>query len=34
MTTKNAELIQGLRDLLAFVESNDDFELFPVEWFG
>jgi hypothetical protein len=26
---KNAELIQGLRDLLAFVESNDDFEFVP-----
>jgi hypothetical protein len=26
---KNAELIQGLRDLLAFVESNDDFEFTP-----
>ena len=29
MTKKNAELIQGLRDLLAFVESNDDFEFVP-----
>ena len=29
MTTKNAELIQGLRDLLAFVESNDDFDFVP-----
>ena len=30
METKNAELIQGLRDLLAFVEANQDFEFNPV----
>jgi hypothetical protein len=29
MTEKNAELIKGLRELLAFVEANDDFEFSP-----
>ncbi len=28
-TSKNAQLIQGLRDLLAFVEANSDFEFVP-----
>jgi hypothetical protein len=27
--SKNQELIQGLRDLLAFVEANDDFDFVP-----
>jgi len=29
MKSKNAQLIQGLRDLLAFVEANDDFDFVP-----
>ena len=29
MEIKNAQLIQGLRDLLAFIEANEDFDFIP-----